>query len=73
MVSLFAHHFQEFMDLIANSNAMSTAELSQKKAELKLKHKVIDFPYSFSVFSLIVNFAKMIFSEVIFPSTSRGL
>ena len=29
------------MDLIAKSNSMSTAELSQKKAELKLQHKVI--------------------------------
>ena len=28
------------MDLIAKSNSMSTAELSQKKAELKLQHKV---------------------------------
>ena len=28
------------MELIAKSNSMSTAELSQKKAELKLQHKV---------------------------------
>ena len=32
---------QEFMELIAKSNSMSTAELSQKKAELKLQQKVI--------------------------------
>jgi len=32
--------FQELMDLIAKSNSMSTAELSQMKAELKLKQKV---------------------------------
>ena len=28
------------MELIAKSDSMSNAELSQKKAELKLKHKV---------------------------------
>ena len=30
------------MALIGKSNSMSTAELSQNKAELKLKHKVSD-------------------------------
>lgn len=29
------------MQLIAKSNSMSSAELSQKKSELKLQHKVI--------------------------------
>ncbi len=32
--------FQEFMDLIANAGSLSSSDLTQKKAELKLKHKV---------------------------------
>lgn len=35
------------MDLIAKSNSMSTAELSQMKAELKLKQKVTALVFLF--------------------------
>ena len=35
------------MELIAKSNSMSSAELSQKKAELKLQHKVFNALFRF--------------------------
>ena len=40
LVKLYISVFQELMELIAKSNSLSTAELSQMKAELKLKQKV---------------------------------
>lgn len=43
------------MELIAKSNSMSTAELSQMKAELKLKQKVKVVVY-FVVFSVVPYF-----------------
>ena len=42
------------MELIAKSNSMSTAELSQMKAELKLKQKVKSARIFVSVVFLVV-------------------
>ena len=35
----FSYFLQEFMDLISNSGSLESADLTQKKAELKLKQK----------------------------------
>lgn len=61
------------MELIAKSNSMSTAELSQKKAELKLQHKVIHaekFSLLLHIFSLfhvrrILSYVKMFFLRLL--------
>ena len=44
------------MELIAKSNSMSTAELSQMKAELKLKQKVKVLVFYVVVFPLFLIF-----------------
>lgn len=52
------------MALIGKSNSMSAAELSQKKAELKLKHKVVDELFTqLFVLSLSADFQR-IFSHL---------
>lgn len=51
------------MELIAKSNSMSTAEISQLKAELKLKQKVtvrFDFAENLKYYIFIVSSMKCV-------------
>ena len=63
LLILYLSVFQELMELIAKSNSMSTAELSQMKAELKLKQKVTKILVLLLLLLLLLQLCHIFFSS----------